>query len=172
MSELRRRAGFGSLDVLLIVALLLVLGFMMIPGLNLRRATARDARRLEDMRLIEAAIAGYLKDHGCFPPAHESRAHDDWDVSNDGDFIPALRQGGYLAEEPADPRNDEQYQYRYRVFPQGSFACSASGPTYVLGVRDFENGSARQPGRSGFRCPDRDFTKEFGWVSGKSASVR
>jgi len=172
MSEQWRRAGFGSLDVLLIVALLLVLCFMMIPGLNLRRATARDARRLEDMRQIEQAIGRYAADHGCFPPAHESPEHDGWDVSNDGDFIPALREAGYLTRTPADPRNDEQYQYRYRVFPQGSFACSASGPTYVLGVRDFETISARQPGQSGFRCPDRDFTKEFGWVCGKSAPVR
>ena len=58
--------------MLLIVALLLVLAFMMIPSLSLREASARDARRLEDMRRIEAAIGHYRTDHGCFPPAHES----------------------------------------------------------------------------------------------------
>jgi len=172
MSHRTRTAGFGSLDVLLIVALLLVLAFMMIPSLSMRVASARDARRLEDMRRIEAAIARYWTDHGCFPPAHESPENDSWDVSNDGDFIPALHEGGYVAEMPADPRNDAQYQYRYRVFPKGSFACSAEGSTYVLGVREFETVSARQLGQGGFRCPDRDFTREFGWVTGNSAPVR
>ncbi len=172
MSHRTRIAGFGRLDILLIVALLLVLAFMMIPSLSMRAASQRDARRLEDMQRIEAAIARYWTDHGCFPPAHESPDHDGWDVSTDGDFIPALREGGYLQDAPADPRNDEQYQYRYRVFPKGSFGCAADGPTYVLGVRDFETVSARRMRQGGFRCPDRDFTKEFGWVSGNSAPAR
>jgi type II secretory pathway pseudopilin PulG len=166
-----RTAGFGSLDVLLIVALLLVLAFMMIPSLSMRVAVARDARRLEDMRRIQAAIAHYRTDHGCFPPAHESPENDDWDVSTDGDFIPALREGGYLPDSPADPRNDAQYQYRYRVFPKGSFACSAEGPTFVLGIREFESVSAGRMEQGGFRCPERDFTREFGWVTGDSAPV-
>lgn len=167
-----RRSGFGSLDVLLIVALALVLGFMMIPSLTLRAASKRDARRIEDMQRIEAAIVRYWTDHGCFPPARESAEHDGWDVSSDGDFIPALREGGYLAEVPADPCNDEQYQYRYRVYPKGSFGCASDGATYVLGVRSLETAAARHGAISSFSCPDRDFSKEFAWVTGNSAPQR
>jgi len=171
MFQRTRSAGFSRLDMLLIVALLLVLSFMMVPSMNMRGASKRDARRVEDMQRIEAAIARYWTERGSFPPAHESPAHDGWDVSNDGDFIPALLEAGYLAQMPADPRNDEQFQYRYRVFPKGSFGCSLDGPTYVLGVRAFETVSARSINRAGFRCPDRDFTQEFGWVGGRSAPV-
>ena len=166
------RRGISRLDVLLVVALLLVLAFMMIPSLNSRAAERRDARRIEDMQRIEGAIARYWTDHGRFPPAHESADDDGWDVSTDGDFIPALCEGGYLSETPADPLNDEQYQYRYRVFAKGSFGCPAEGPTYVLGVRDFETLAARDQPQGGFRCAERDFTREFGWVSGNTAPVR
>ncbi|MBK7644305.1 MAG: hypothetical protein IPJ19_14890 [Planctomycetes bacterium] len=69
---------------------------------------------------------------------------------------------------PADPLNDEEYQYRYRVFPKGSFACSADGPTFVLGVRKLEMVSSKKLQEHGFRCPERDFTQEFAWVSGNS----
>ena len=160
------------LDLLLIVALVLVLGFMMIPSLALRLSSSRDAQRLEDMHKIESAITRYWTDHGCWPPAHESPEHDGWDVSNDGDFIPALVQGGYLEAMPADPRNDEQFQYRYRVFPKGSFGCSPDGSTYVLGVRTFETHPQGKLQQDGFACPERDFTREFGWVSGNSAPAR
>lgn len=165
-------AGISRLDVLLAVALVLVLAFMMIPSLSSRAAARRDARRLEDMQRIEGAIARYWTDHGRFPPAHESADDDGWDVSTDGDFIPALCAGGYLGEVPSDPRNDAQYQYRYRVFAKGSFGCAADGPTYVLGVRDFETAAGRESQQGGFRCPERDFSREFGWVSGHSAPVR
>jgi type II secretory pathway pseudopilin PulG len=167
-----RLCGFGRLDVLLVVALLLVLGFMMIPSFSMRAASRRDAQRMEDMRRIESAIARYWTDHHTWPPAHESPDDDDWDVSTDGDFIPALREGGYLAEPSADPRNDAQYHYRYRVFPKGSFGCSAEGPTYVLGVRSFETLSGRKLGWGGFQCPERDFAREFAWVSGNSTPAR
>ena len=172
MFRLARMAGFSRLDVLLGVALALVLAFMMIPTLNSRAAERRDARRLEDMQRIESAITRYWNDHGRYPSAHESAEDDGWDVSTDGDFIPELCAGGYLSEVPADPRNDAQYQYRYRVFPKGSFGSPAQGPLYVLGVRDFETAEAREQPLGGFRCPDRDFTREFGWVSGNSAPVR
>ena len=166
------RRGFSRLDVLLGVALALVLAFMMIPSLSSRAAARRDARRLEDMQRIEGAIARYWTDHGRFPPAHESADDDGWDVSTDGDFIPELVAGGYLSEAPADPLNDAQYQYRYRVFAKGSFGCPADSPTYVLGVRDFETPTARELQQAGFRCPERDFSREFGWVSGNSAPAR
>jgi len=166
------RAGFGKLDLLLIVARVLVLGFMMIPSLTMRVASRRDAQRLEDMQRIEAAIMRYWVDHGSWPPAEENQAYDGWDVSNDGDFIPALQSGGYLQGKPGDPRNDDQYQYRYRVFPKGSLGLSSDGPTYVLGVRSFETVSARRTSLGGFQCPDRDFTREFAWVTGNSAPTR
>ena len=172
MRSRSRRAGVGKLDILLVVALLLVLGFMMVPSLSLRAAARRDARRLADMQQIEAAIARYAADHGEWPPAHESADDDGWDVSTDGDFIPALCAGGYLAETPADPRNDAQYQYRYRVFPPGSFGCAADGPTCVLGLRAFETPAAGQANAAGFRCPERDFTREFAWVSGHRGPPR
>lgn len=157
------------IDMLLVVALVLILAFMMVPSLTMRLASKNDARRLEDMRRIESAIARYWTDHGCWPPAHASPEHDGWDVSNDGDFIPALVQGGYLESMPADPRNDEQYQYRYQVFEKGSFGCSADGPTYVLGVRAFEAHPATRLQQGGFHCSERDFSREFAWVSGNSA---
>jgi hypothetical protein len=167
-----RAAAFGSLDVLLILALIVVLGFMMVPSLTLRAASRRDAQRIEDMQRIELAIARFWAERGSLPPAHESAEHDGWDVSNDGDFIPALREGGYLPDMPADPRNDEQYQYRYRVYPKGAFGCSAEGPTYVLGVRSFESAGPQHAAPGGFSCPERDFSREFAWVHGGSVPSR
>jgi type II secretory pathway pseudopilin PulG len=167
-----RSLGLGRLDVLLIAALALVVGFMMVPSLSLRVATRRDEQRLEDMRRIEAAIERYFADHGRYPPAHESPADDDWDVSSDGDFIPALCAGGYLAQDAADPLDDAQYQYRYRVFPAGSFGCPGDRPTCVLGVRSFETWATRRPEPGGQAALERDFAGEFAWVSVRSAPVR
>jgi hypothetical protein len=166
------RAGFGAPDVLLTVALLLVLCFLAIPSVTARAAARRDAQRLEHMRLLEAAITRYWSEHGCWPPAQESADHDGWDVSCDGQFIPALRAGGYLAEPLTDPLDDEQYHYRYRVFGPGSFGCPGELSTFVLGVRSLECGTQNLGSAGGFRCPERDFTREFAWVTGNSVPLR
>ena len=38
-------------------------------------------------------------------------------------LIPALLAEGYLREPPADPLNDNTYQYRYRVYNKGANGC-------------------------------------------------
>lgn len=164
-------AGWNRTDMVLLLALLLILATSMIPALGTRRAAARDALRLEDMQRVRAALERYRADHGTWPAAHESEDCGGWDVSHDGDFIPALVAGGYLDARVADPVDDEEFQYRYRVYEPGSFGCACSEPYFVLGIRSFESELFGGATRQGFRCAKRDWGQEFAWVVGSPAAA-
>lgn len=172
MGPRKARAGWSRTDLVLLGALLLLLALMMIPRFAARLAAARDARRLEDMQRLEDALARYFRDHGCWPPAEENLEQGGWDVSSDGEFVPALAREGYLARTLHDPLDDEQFQYRYRVFAPGSHGCGDGGAYYVLGLRAFETEECAREARRSFACPERDWGQELAWSTGAFALAR
>lgn len=172
MHPRRARAGWSRTDLVLVAALLLLLALMMIPRFASRLAASRDARRLEDMQRLQAALAQYFREHGQWPPAQENVEQGGWDVSSDGDFVPELARAGCLERSLHDPLDDEQYQYRYRVFPSGSHGCGARGAYYVLGLRAFESEECARAERRSFACSERDWGQELAWSTGQFAPAR
>jgi type II secretion system protein G len=162
------RAGFTLIELVVVVVILAILAAVAVPRFTARLATARDARRLADVKSIQKAIDQYYIDRGAYPAA--SAAVGGWDVSNDAAFITSLTQAGYLAEVPSDPINNATYNYRYFVYPAGSYGCVGAQPFYVIGLTNFETAAyvTKYPGYC--RCTGRNWNAEFDYVTGGGAS--
>lgn len=164
--------GFSLLELILSLSILAVLAGAAVPALSSRLERSRDTRRLADLRTVHAAIEQYYADHGTWPPASQNRAFGGWDVSHDGDFIPALREAGYLLEDPRDPIGDDRHHYRYYVYPKGSYGCVGMTSFYVLGIREFETEAFAAQNTGCFTCTGRDWNREFDYVIGGGATER
>lgn len=164
------RKGFSLIELVVVVSILAILAGAMIPRVTNRMAQSRDARRLADMQVIQHAIDQYKEEKGHYPAANQNASYGGWDVSQDGDFIPDLVKDGYLKSVPKDPINDENYQYRYYLYPAGSASCKGDGAFYVLGVRAFETNDYARKYKGGFKCSSRDWGDEFSYVTGGGAT--
>ncbi len=169
--ESRRRAGFTLIELVVVILILTIMAGVLVPRIVDRQASARDVRRLADIRVVRDAIEQYKLDTGDYPATDDVNASfDNYDVSQDGDFLPTLVDSGYLAEAPSDPRNDATFHYRYQRYAQGSNACAGAGTFYVLAITQFETSdvATNHPGR--FRCTGKDWSADFDFVTGGGAS--
>ncbi len=164
------RRGFTLIELVIVISVLAILSGVLVPRVANHMKSARDARRLADIKTIRNAIEQYYLDKGDFPRANANSAYGGWDVSHDGNFITALREHGYLEEMPSDPINDGTYHYRYYVYNQGDYDCKGTGKYYVLGIRNFESSDFAKKNRGFFKCADRDWSTEFVYVTGGGAS--
>lgn len=164
------RRGFSLIELVVVLSILAILAGVLVPRLASHIRSSRDARRLADIETVREAIEQYQLDRGAFPPANTNSAFGGWDVSNDGDFIRVLCDYGYLEEMPRDPINDETYQYRYYVYPPGSYGCRGTGSYYVLGIRAFESPAFAAKHRGSFACDGRDWAQEFAFVTGGTSA--
>lgn len=170
MQTSRPRSGFTLLDLFVVILILAAVAGVLMPRVSGRLAAARDTRRLEEIEELRSAIERYHLEHGSYPAANANAAFDGWDVSQDGDLIPALVTLGYLEELPEDPINDDTYHYRYAVFPAGAHGCVGAGPFYVLAISAFETSRCAAQHRGYFKCSGRDWNREFAYVTGGGAS--
>lgn len=164
------RSAFSLLELVIVVLVLTILAGVIAPRLGSRSMAARDARRLADLRSLRDAIDQYYLDHGDYPPAQGNASFGNWDVSHDGDFIPALTDQGYLRHPVNDPVGDATYHYRYYVYPKASYGCVGTGPFYVLAATHLESPGILAQNPSYFACSGRDWSNEFDYVTGGGAA--
>ena len=163
------RAGFSLLELAVVMALLIILSGAVIPRVSQFQASARDARRMKDLRVVQDAIEQYKLDKGVYPVAQQNSSYGGWDVSHDGAFIPVLVNEGYLAGPIDDRKSNSTYHFRYYVYNKSSYGCAGTGPFYVLGIRKFETSSMEA---GAFKCANRDWANEFEYVTGGGASFQ
>jgi len=154
MNRFGSKSGFTLIELVVVILILSVLAGALVPRVTDRMASARDSRRMADMRTIRDAIEQYYVDKQTYPAPKKNGSYGGWDVSHDGNFVPDLVSSGYLREVPSDPLNDKTHHYRY----------------YVLGIRQFEGDDAKAKNKGFFRCSKRDWSKEFDYVTGGGAS--
>ena len=164
--------GFSLIELVVVISILAILAGVLVPRVTSHMKSARDARRLADIKTIRNAIEQYYMDKGSYPVATPNSSYGGWDVSHDNNFITVLRNSGYLEEMPADPINDETYHYRYYVYAAGSYGCKGDTEFYVLGVRNFESTDFAKKNKGFFRCSSRDWSSEFAYVTGGGASYK
>ncbi len=164
--------GFTLIELVVVISILAILSGVLVPRVTNHMKSARDSRRLADIKAIRNAVEQYYLDKGSFPIANTNSAYGGWDVSNDGDFITVLRDYGYLEQMPVDPINDATYHYRYYVYPQGSYNCKGTGSFYVLGIKAFESSDFAAKNKGFFKCDSRDWSSEFAYVTGGGASFK
>lgn len=169
---IQKSRGFTLVELVVVISILAILSGVLVPRVSSHLKTARDARRLADIKAVREAIEQYHADYGTYPAPNANSSFGGWDVSFDGDFIGVLRDQGYLDEDAADPENDEEYHYRYYVYAKNSYGCAGDSEYFVLGIRSFESPDFAAKNRGYFECSGRNWTNEFAYVTGGGASLR
>lgn len=166
------KRAFTLIELVIVLSILAILAGILVPRVASHMQTARDARRLADIKTIRNAIDQFYLDRGAYPAPVGNNGYGGWDVSHDGNFITELRNHGYLEDFPTDPINDSTYHYRYYVYSAGSHGCVGGTPFYVLGIRNFETTEYATQHRGFFRCNNRNWGSEFAYVTGGGATFR
>jgi type II secretion system protein G len=172
MKTRRRQHGFTLIELIVVISILAILSGVLVPRVTNHMKSARDARRLADIKAVRNAVEQYFVDKGEYPKANANSSFGGWDVSSDGDFIRVLRNTGYLDEDAVDPINDSTYHYRYYVYDKGSYDCAGETSFYVLGIRNFESGDFAAKNKGFFECTGRNWSNEFAFVTGGGASFK
>lgn len=64
---MKNKKGFTLIELLVVIAIIALLSTMAIVALNNARQKSRDARRVADVRQIQAALEMYLNECGQYP---------------------------------------------------------------------------------------------------------
>ncbi|MCD4705820.1 hypothetical protein K8R61_01940, partial [bacterium] len=109
-----------------------------------------------DMQTIIKGIDIYYLNEGRLP---DNISDQDWDstydIDNDNDtFLKELREDGILSYI-FDPKNSEEYQYRYHKFEVGEYGCKR--PFAIFQVKKFESDFG-EVGEGA--CPNKNFVLE------------
>ncbi len=67
MEMLRNRKGFTLIEILVVVAIVAVLSAIVVVGLGPARRQGRDARRITDIKQVQAALELYYNRYGHYP---------------------------------------------------------------------------------------------------------
>ena len=173
----KRQKGFTLVELLVVIAIIGLLSSIGMVALDGARKSARDARRLNDMRIIQQALEMYYLKFGTYPNTPVAS----WEKSNERtyNFMSPLRENGFLNRDAVvDPINNATYAYLYYHYTAGywnPYHHCGDKDFYVLGITNMETSSPNpHPLSPGFACTEalaRDYQATFpgGWVTGKFA---
>ena len=143
------KKAFTLLELLVVIAILGILAAVILPSLSTARGSARDAKRVAEIKQFETAIKMYYLDNGFYPFQDIS----DFNYANEGydevytasHVVPANKPSGsgwrlyseletvlspYMAELPLDPMNSGSifsttgYSYQYYINGDGQVMLS------------------------------------------------
>lgn len=144
--------------IIKLAAIVLIMGLLgsSMFYLNSRWSWIRDMRRLADAKQIIKGLQYYYYQ---FEELPESKPADNtgWDNSNNLvklEFLEPLLTAGILQEHPFDPKNDDEFYYRYKKFPAGTYGCARAFSIFQV-MRYETDGLALGQGV----CQKVDFTK-------------
>ncbi len=132
-----RKRGFTLIELLVVIAIIGILSGIVITGLNGARVSARDTKRVSDIKNLQLALALYYNDNGHYPCRL-----DDTSVQTLPTHAgcPPLFFGNYITNLPTDPSTGNVYRYAALVpvastgVLDGTAACSLGIRTYHLGA--------------------------------------
>lgn len=155
-------SAFTLIELLVVIAIIGILSSVVLAAISSARESARDTRRLQDMRQIQTALEMYYNDNGEYPDEDGSG----WEYSTEDNeqFLDILVSDGYLSNYIIDPVNGNGYRYRYYRYPD-NYGCEDG--YYVLGVDNMESVNGNHPDSPGWSCPDRDWQSNGDWITGQ-----
>ncbi len=158
--------GVTLIEWVVAISILAIIAGSLVPRVTNHMAEARDARRMSDVRLLRDAIERFRIGEHRYPDAHGNAGFGGFDVSCDGEFIPELVRRGYLHEPVRDPGDSAACYYAYFLYDRGATSCASEEKFFVLAVKSFETAAFAARNRGRFACPDRDWSREFAFVTG------
>ena len=121
------KKGFTLIELLVVIAIIGILAGIIIPNLATARQSARDAKRISDIKNIQLSLALYYNDNLYYPP----------NTLTDATY--GLVAKGYLSSVPVDPVSNAQYAYtpyHTNASSPGSTNCIVNPAAfYHLGAR-------------------------------------
>lgn len=111
---LSRSRGFTLIELLVVIAIIGILSAVILISLNDGRASARDARRIADLRQTQLALELYYNDFGVYPVASyfwpgDANGHT---ASGEDAYIPGLSPD-YMPVLPQEPLGGQHGSYGY-----------------------------------------------------------
>lgn len=104
--KINTQKGFTLIELLVVVAIIGMLSSVVLSSLNTARSSARDTRRLQDLKQLQTALELYQNTHGRYP-VHVSGTQVDTSLQ-------VLVTEGHIPSLPTDPANRTgQDGYRY-----------------------------------------------------------
>jgi len=151
-----KKKGFTLIELLVVVAIIGVLATMVLGAVGKARASARDAKRISDIRQIERALEMNYTDFGSYTQpegvcsdtsvgelnagcAGGGAIDSDWEAHSD---LRDLVRDKYLPFLPLDPINDATYHYRYEPWNAGEAGYARAGQVYDLCAARLEKGGS------------------------------
>lgn len=113
----KRQAGFTIIEMLIVVTILAMMAGVLVPVLQEGQATARDSRRMADLRSVQSALADFHRDNGEYPDTGDEWQTDFEDGYGAAGYIPGLVPD-YMTALPRDPdtaqypTEDAHYMFR------------------------------------------------------------
>ena len=95
------KAGFTLIELLVVIAIIGILASIVLVSLNGARQSARDTKRISDMRSATLALELFFAQNGEYPAATASATCENFSVNLNGD----------LAQTFDDPSAGASYQY-------------------------------------------------------------
>lgn len=168
--NIQSQRGFTLIELLVVIAIIGLLASTVLASLNGARASARDAKRLSEIRQIMTSLEMYRNQYDKYPD-NTDNDNSGWDtgcVDSADVFISPLVTGNFLSAKTCDPSiQTTNGGYAYYRYAAGSSKCpSARGAFYVLGIRDVEGSGRPHSNSPGWSCPERNWQGEFDWVTG------
>ncbi|GIW65948.1 MAG: hypothetical protein KatS3mg094_467 [Candidatus Parcubacteria bacterium] len=129
--------GFTLIELAVVLLVIGILAGLVVRNYSGFTSSARDTRRLADLRNITNLLAAYYVGNNIFPDRTFAGAAASWT----NDFANLLVSNGILAnsnELPKDPQNNNNFYYRYYtcdrdVNPNGG--TYGTGSAYILAAR-------------------------------------
>ncbi len=120
--------GFTLIELLVVVAILGVLATITMVSLSDARARSRDARRVQDMKTLQDALALYQTRVTLYPDASTAIT-----INGTTDVLSlALKSEGSMSSVPVDPLNRAQGGVNYFYTYQSLSSRTSYAITYCL----------------------------------------
>lgn len=113
------REGFTIIELLVVLSVIALFSSVVFALVSNTRANSRDAKREQDLKSLQDALAIYATNSGTYPVTGASGIY----LTGNDSVSSALIASGVIPAIPLDPLNTNTFRYQY---------ASADGFTYVL----------------------------------------
>ncbi|MBI2004932.1 prepilin-type N-terminal cleavage/methylation domain-containing protein [Patescibacteria group bacterium] len=130
------KKGFTLIELLVVIAIIGILAGIIIPNLATARQSARDARRISDIKNIQLTLALYYNDNLHYP-----------------NNLSELQTSGYTSSLPADPNGGSYFYTAYRS--DGGTNCVNANASLIS---FYHFGAAMEIKDGSWKADDADWT--------------